>query len=34
MEELTAQVKKELLRTLFWVIVALSIAVGIYFLVW
>jgi len=34
MEELTKQVKRELLRTLFWVVVAMSIAVALYYLVW
>lgn len=32
MEELAAQVKKELLRTLFWVVIAMSVSTGVYFL--
>jgi len=31
-EELAAQVKKELLRTLFWVVIAMSASTGVYFL--
>lgn len=34
MEELTAQVKKELLRTLFWIVIAVSVSVAIYYFVW
>jgi len=34
MEDLAAQVKKELLRTLIWLIVALSVSIGVYFLIW
>ncbi len=34
MEELTAQVKRELFRTLIWLVIAISISVGIYYLLW
>jgi len=34
MDKLTVQVKKELLRTLFWVVIAMAIATGVYYLVW
>jgi len=34
MDELTKQVKRELFRTLFWAVVALSISVGIYYFIW
>ena len=34
MEKLTAQVKKELLRTFIWVVIAMAIATGVYYLVW
>jgi hypothetical protein len=34
MEELTAQVKKELFRTFIWIIIAMSISGAIYFLIW
>lgn len=34
MEDLAAQVKKELLRTLIWLIIALSVSIGVYFLIW
>lgn len=34
MEELSTQVKKELLRTLLWVVIAMGTATGVYFLVW
>lgn len=34
MEELVAQVKKELLRTFLWIVIAMSVSVGIYFLAW
>lgn len=32
MDDLTALVKKEMLRTLFWIIIAGSIGVGVHFL--
>ena len=34
MDKLTAQVKKELFRTLFWVVIAMAIATGVYYLIW
>ncbi len=34
MDKLNAQVKKELLRTLFWVVIAMSAATSVYYLVW
>jgi hypothetical protein len=34
MKELAAQVKRELFRTLFWVIVALSVSIAFYYLIW
>ena len=34
MDKLTAQVKKELLRTFIWVVIAMAIATGVYYLVW
>jgi hypothetical protein len=34
MEELTKQVKREMLRTLLWLLVSLSLGIGIYYLVW
>ena len=34
MEKLTAQVKEELLRTLVWLVIAVSISTAIYYLVW
>jgi len=34
MKELTEQVKRELLRTLFWVLFALSVSIALYFLIW
>lgn len=34
MEELTKQVKSEMIRTLLWAIIALGAGIGIYYLVW
>lgn len=34
MEGLAKQVKQEMLRTAIWAVISLSIAVGIYYLVW
>ena len=34
MEELTKQVKSEMIRTLLWTIIALGAGIGIYYLVW
>gem|GEM_PF-2013292 len=34
MEQLIKQVKKDLLRTLFWLLISLSAAIAIYYLVW
>lgn len=34
MEELSNQVKKELLRTLFWFIMAMAISTGAYYFMW
>ncbi len=34
MEELTKQVKGEMLRTMMWAIVAMGIAIGIHYLFW
>jgi hypothetical protein len=34
MKELTEQVKKELLRTIFWAIIALSVSIAFYYLIW
>jgi hypothetical protein len=34
MEELTKQVKFEMLRTLLWLAVALGIGIGTYFMIW
>lgn len=34
MEELAKQVKFEMLRTLLWLVIALGLGVGVYYLVW
>jgi hypothetical protein len=34
MEQLTKQVKFEMLRTLLWLVVALAIGIGAYYLIW
>jgi hypothetical protein len=34
MEELTKQVKSELLRTVIWLLVALGTGISIYYMVW
>lgn len=34
MEQLTKQVKHEMLRTLLWLVIALGLAIGIYYMVW
>ncbi len=34
MEELTKQVKNEMLRTALWLAVSLGLAIGIYFVFW
>jgi len=34
MNELAKQVKMELFRTLFWVIVAMSVSIALYYLIW
>lgn len=34
MEELTKQVKSELLRTIIWLLVSLGTGIGIYYMVW
>ncbi len=34
MGKLTAQVKRELLRTLFWLAISLGVATTIYYIVW
>lgn len=34
MNDLAQQVKKELFRTLFWVVIALSISICLYYLIW
>lgn len=34
MEELTKQVKNELIRTLIWIIIAMGIGIGVYYLLW
>lgn len=34
MEQLAKQVKSDLLRTLLWLVVALGVAIGIYFILW
>ena len=34
MEKLTAQIKEELLRTLIWLVIAVSISTAIYYFVW
>lgn len=34
MEELIDQVKKELLRTFLWIVIAMSVSTAIYFLAW
>lgn len=34
MEQLAKQVKNDLLRTLFWLLISISIAGAIYYLVW
>jgi hypothetical protein len=34
MKELTEQVKRELFRTLFWVLFALSVSIALYYLIW
>jgi len=34
MEELTKQVKNELLRTLIWLLAAMGLSVGLYFIIW
>ncbi len=34
MQELSAQVKKELLRTLIWVVVAMAMSIGVYYFIW
>ncbi|MBP1761529.1 MAG: hypothetical protein H6Q64_1071 [Firmicutes bacterium] len=34
MKELAEQVKKELFRTLFWVMIALSASIAFYYLIW
>lgn len=34
MEELTKQVKHEMLRTLIWLVVSLGLAIGLYLTIW
>ncbi len=34
MEELTKQVKNEMIRTLIWIVIAMGIGVGVYYLFW
>jgi len=34
MEELTKQVKSEMLRTLIWLALAMGVGIGIYYAVW
>lgn len=34
MEQLTKQVKGELIRTIIWATLALGVAIGVYYLVW
>lgn len=34
MKELAKQVRMELIRTLFWLVVALSVSIGLYFMIW
>jgi len=34
MEELTKQVKNEMLRTLIWLVLAMGVGIGIYYALW
>jgi hypothetical protein len=33
-EELTKQVKNEMIRTLIWIIIAMGIGIGVYCIIW
>lgn len=34
MEQLAKQVKNELLRTLLWLVIAMGLGIGIYYVIW